>query len=212
MEGYVRVLGSAHLGTIEATIELGAAYVAHGKLEHGIRLQQKVLASSDEILGKTHQWRFMAMSYLGTAYIRQNRVAEAIEVHTSALTDCESVLGPRHPRTLKLLRNLAEDLSCQSKWKEAIEFQEKALRGMQSTYGVDHRFTIEGLQKLEDFKRRMNERASTSKLENLTDERITQEATDVAPQFEAGPAETIEVTAKLNTAVTEQRQLNSLES
>jgi hypothetical protein len=106
---------------------------------------------------------------------------------------------------LTLLNNLAEDFSYQSRLtglKETIDSQEREPQGTQSTYGVDP--TTGGLQKLGDFKRRMNEHAPASKLENSTGERITQEATDVTPQFEDGPTETNEVTAKLNTAVTVQ--------
>jgi tetratricopeptide (TPR) repeat protein len=205
LQSRVRILGSEHPDTIESIVHLGAAYVTHGKLDDGIRLQKQALASSDRVLGKTNVLRFEAMSDLGVAYLRQNRVAEAIEIHTRALTNCQNALGPRHPRTLTLLRNLAEDFSCQRRWKEAIESQEKALEGMQSTYGVDHPFTTEGLQKLEDLRRRrMNESASAPKLAN---DGLTQENTDVTPQFECGLNETTEVVAKLSKAVADgQRQ------
>lgn len=135
---YASVLGDMDRRTLRARADLATAYWSTGRVNDAIRIEEKLLLTSEKLLGSKDPETLDARSNIASSYWSAGRFDEAMAIQERVLADAISSLGPNHPTTILSLANLANSYRSLGRFDEAISRLEEALVAASRFLGEDH--------------------------------------------------------------------------
>ena len=136
--GAERALPAADEQLLNWMTELAATYASAGRFTTGIDIDERVLATREEVLGEEHPDTLISRNNLATNYLGAGRVDDAIELHESELEASKRVVGEEHPGTLVSRNNLAASYAYAGCFDEAIVLYEQSLEAHERGLGEEH--------------------------------------------------------------------------
>jgi tetratricopeptide (TPR) repeat protein/CHAT domain-containing protein len=116
--------------------------------QEAVRIQEKVLAWTEQNLGPDHPDTANSVNNLAQLYYSQGVYAKAEPLYIRALAIRQKALGPNHPLTAASLNNLAMLYSSQGAYAKVEPFYLRALKIYENALGPDHPATATSLNNL----------------------------------------------------------------
>ena len=148
MSGNLKKLGTKHIATLWARVDLATAYRYQGRLDEAEQICDQLLNDAEESLGATHHLTLGSTTELAAVYSSQRRHNEAEELYNKVLIDSEKTHGATHDITLVILNNLADTHLGQGRYDKAENLYNQALTGQIEKLGPTHPDTLRTLHNL----------------------------------------------------------------
>ncbi|KAF3056885.1 Kinesin light chain, partial [Daldinia childiae] len=133
VNGYVKVVGSDHLSTTTAVLNLGAVYKDQGKLKDAARMLNWGLSGLEKAHGIANKRTIETAKQLTALYMRERNLGEAQRVCAKALNGSETTLGKCHEGTLAAVLDMGIIHRDQGQFKESEQMLQRAFDGYQQT-------------------------------------------------------------------------------
>ena len=133
---------------MEATIVLGNAYEAVGRIRESVSLLESACDKLQNKLGDQHDLSIVAMDGLASVYQRTGHLHKAVELHEQVLKSSRDLHGVDDIRTLSYQHHLAESYSIARRNRDAIRHLSQVLETRKMKLGRTHPETLATLSKL----------------------------------------------------------------
>ncbi len=141
-------LGPNHPDTLDTMNSLALAYLAVGRIDEAILLDEQTLARRRETLGPDDPDTLTSMNNLAYGLQYAGRLERVLPLFEETLAKRQTLLGPDHPDTLTSVNNLAWAYQQAGRLDRALPLYEDTLARRQHVLGPNHPDTLTSMDNL----------------------------------------------------------------
>jgi tetratricopeptide (TPR) repeat protein len=151
MEGYVMLLGSHDLRTINARQNIGSSYFDMGDFAEAYKYFDEAIKSYEEHKFTGLPAYYTALTNLANVQTKMKHFDSARALFEKALHKQmhDEDLGQRHPDTIRTAFDYGEMLYIKKDYRHAVQYFDQALKGCQLTGIEDNQMTADALKRIQ---------------------------------------------------------------